>query len=72
MFAELEKTTGNMTAQKKLAANYDLHFEFNSVLAEEMPVLVTGHVPKQLGWEAATHWGSLVAASTGLVRWPGR
>mmetsp|Transcript_39932 Transcript_39932/g.95262 ORF Transcript_39932/g.95262 Transcript_39932/m.95262 type:complete len:391 (-) Transcript_39932:161-1333(-) len=57
MFSQLEKTTGNMTAKNKLAANYDLHFEFNSVLAGEMPVLVTGHVPKQLGWEAATHWG---------------
>ncbi|CAE7420878.1 FCA1, partial [Symbiodinium microadriaticum] len=57
MFSQLEKTTGNMTAKNKLVANYDLHFEFNSVLAGEMPVLVTGHVPKQLGWEAATHWG---------------
>ena len=57
--AQVENETRFLSKKQQVDAKYDLIFGFNSMLAAEKPVLVTGHVPRQLGWSAATHWGNL-------------
>ena len=65
--AETDNNARKLSGKKKQEAFYDLHFSFNDMLAET-PVLVTGHVPKQLGWQAATHWGCLAATCGSFVQ----
>ena len=70
LLGEMEDQTRNSSRQEKLDASHDLHFEFTSMLAENSPVLVMGHVPKQLGWQAATHWGKdELSKNMGGLQW---
>ncbi|CAE7906673.1 unnamed protein product [Symbiodinium necroappetens] len=54
---ELEQLKEDTPREKFDKKFKDFRHAFPGLLHDNKPVLIKGHVPKQLGWRAATHWG---------------